>query len=354
MKELLTLGKDELEIAYLAIAEFALYLLIATAVVITAVYFIVKRKKPSAIESFKKITLGLVLGFAITFTAIIFYMQIARLVIKDEVGAGFYLILGAVLVLVVGAVFMYLKKPIIALLAGVLYAVLLLAVLPREDGYEPLSPWGMYLSTLALIAIVVLILFFLCRKQKSDFNARSLAYAGICMALSYALSYIKIFSMPLGGSITLASLLPLMIFSYVFGAKKGVFVGALYGVLQCLQSPQIYHPVQVLIDYPIAFAMIGLAGAFKDVNFIKEDWLKFILGGLLAVIMRYLSHVVSGYFVFYSWSLYDNAFLYSVVYNAYCFIDYLLPCIVAVFLFKNKTFSAMLTSLNATAGEQAE
>ena len=53
MKELLTLGKDELEIAYLAIAEFALYLLIATAVVITAVYFIVKRKKPDAIETFR-------------------------------------------------------------------------------------------------------------------------------------------------------------------------------------------------------------------------------------------------------------------------------------------------------------
>jgi thiamine transporter len=354
MKDLLTLDKDVLEIAYLAIAEFVLYLLIATAVVITVVYFIVKRKKPEALETFKKITLGLVLGFALTFTAIIFYMQVARLVIKDAIDVNFYLILGAVVVLSVGAVLMYLKKPLIALATALLYAVLLLAVLPSEDGYEPLSPWGMYLSTIALVAVVAVILILLCRKQKATFNARSLAYAGICMALSYALSYIKIFSMPLGGSITLASMLPLMIFSYVFGAKKGVFVGALYGVLQCLQSPQIYHPVQVLIDYPIAFAMIGLSGAFKDVNVLKQDWLKFILGGLLAVAMRYFAHVISGYFVFYSWALYDNAFLYSVVYNAYCFIDYLLPCIVAVFLFKNKSFTSLVASVTPIEETSAE
>ena len=348
MKELLTLDKDVLEIAYLAIAEFALYLLIATAVVITAVYFIIKGKKPSLLDGFKKIALGLILGFALTFTAIIFYMQIARLVIKDAIGLGFFLILGAVVVLVAGAVLMYLKKPLFALVIAVLYAVLLLAVLPREDGYEPLSPWGMYLSTLALIAIVSVLLILLCRKQKASFNARSLAYAGICMALSYALSYIKIFSMPLGGSVTLASMLPLMVFSYAFGAKKGVFVGALYGVLQCLQSPQIYHPVQVLIDYPIAFAMIGLAGAFRDVKAIKQDYLKFLLGGLLAVFMRYVAHVISGYFVFYSWALYDNAFLYSVAYNSYCFIDYVLPCIVAVLLFKNKAFSNLFESISST------
>lgn len=65
-------------------------------------------------------------------------------------------------------------------------------------------------------------------------------------------------------------MLPLMLFSYMFGIRKGIIVGAIYGVLQAIQDPWIIHPAQFFLDYPIAFAMTGLAGIFKELNVIKS------------------------------------------------------------------------------------
>ncbi|MBR2384770.1 MAG: energy-coupled thiamine transporter ThiT, partial [Clostridia bacterium] len=70
----------------------------------------------------------------------------------------------------------------------------------------------------------------------------------MCVALSFALSYIKLFEMPQGGSVTLFSMLPIMLFSYIYGMKKGLLVGVIYGLLQAVQDPYIIHPAQFLLD----------------------------------------------------------------------------------------------------------
>ena len=125
----------------------------------------------------------------------------------------------------------------------------------KNDNYY--SPYfkkaPLYISAIVLLATIVGLSFLLGRKENFKFDSRSVAFGAICVAMSFALSYVRLFRLPQGGSVTLASLLPLMIFSYIFGVKKGLFVGLIYGVLQAIQDPYIIHPMQFLLDYPIAF-----------------------------------------------------------------------------------------------------
>lgn len=58
-----------------------------------------------------------------------------------------------------------------------------------------------------------------------------------------------------------------MLYSYMFGTKKGVFAGMIYGVLQAFQDTYILHPAQFLLDYPLAFSAIGLAGHVRAHRF---------------------------------------------------------------------------------------
>ncbi len=191
----------------------------------------------------------------------------------------------------------------------------------------------------ALLTVVTVIGLSLFDKSKLRFTSRSLAYAGICVAMSFALSYIKLWDMPNGGSVTLVSLLPVMIYAYAFGAKKGVFVGFAYGVLQATQDPWIIHPAQFLLDYPIAFSCVGLAGLFGGSNVAEEKpWLKFLLGGLLAGAFRYLCHLLSGVFAFEAYAEGVNPWVYSLIYNSYVFVDLAFVLIVGAFVFSSKAF----------------
>ena len=70
-------------------------------------------------------------------------------------------------------------------------------------------------------------------------KTKSLVYGALCIALSFALSYVKLFSMPMGGSVTLCSMLPLMFYSYRFGLSKGLLAGLAYGLLQLIQKPEL-------------------------------------------------------------------------------------------------------------------
>lgn len=102
-----------------------------------------------------------------------------------------------------------------------------------------------------------------------------------------------------GGSVTAASLLPLMIYSYMFGVKKGIFAGFIYGVLQAIQDPWLIHPAQFLLDYPVAFACIGIAGLFaKTEKLAKLPQVQFGLGAIAASALRFLCHILSGVFAF--------------------------------------------------------
>ena len=354
---ILSLGKDGLKNAYSALQEFALYLTLALALIVFVCFLVFNFKLKSKLETFKKFTFGFVFGYALTLTLCISFFMVARLIVKQEIDLNFYLVLGFLALCVlycISSIICYLigKKAFkICNIAGIscilAYLAVLLFLLPTvEETYSPLSFYGMYIFSFILIAIVVLITFLFDRKNTNIAPTKSMAYAGVSIALAFALSYIKLFSMPQGGSVTLASMLPLIIYSYVFGVKKGVFAGIVYGTLQCLQSPQIYQPMQVLLDYPVAFACIGLSGIARNFNKIKFPAVKFIIGATIGCVGRYFAHFLSGYYVFSSWAMAGyTALTWSLVYNLYIVVELLIILFVGCVLFSSKSFNKEITKL---------
>ena len=154
--------------------------------------------------------------------------------------------------------------------------------------------------------------------------------------MSFALSYIKLWDMPAGGSVTLVSLLPVMLYSVMFGAKKGVAVGFTYGVLQAVQDPWLIHPAQFLLDYPVAFSAAGLAGVLKNAKLLPQ--IKFTLGALVAGTMRFICHVLSGALAFEAYAEGQNPWIYSLGYNVYVFVDIALVIAAGILLFSSKAF----------------
>ena len=179
-------------------------------------------------------------------------------------------------------------------------------------------------AVVATIVMTALLIDLVKRPPKSGkTDVRALTYGALCMAMSFVLSYIKLWSMPLGGSVTLASMLPLLWYSNKFGVRNGLIAGAAYGLLQLIQKPEIYHWAQVLLDYPLAFGMLGLAGCVKNLQ----------LGSILGVAGRWIMHILSGAIFFAEWvpEGWSNAWIYSAAYNGGYLLAELILCIVLSF-----------------------
>jgi thiamine transporter len=132
-----------------------------------------------------------------------------------------------------------------------------------------------------------------------------------------------------------------MIYAYIYGAKKGLLIGLLYGLLQAVQDPWLIHPAQFMLDYPIAFSCITLAGVVSDtINSASKPYLTFTLGAVASGVFRYVCHVISGMFAFgaYAPSGTTNFFAFSLVYNSYVFIDILLVIVAGFIVFTSKSF----------------
>lgn len=164
--------------------------------------------------------------------------------------------------------------------------------------------------------------------SRKTWNAKSLAFAALSIALSFILSYIKIFRMPNSGSVTLASMLPLMLFAASYGVGPGLLAGAAYGLLQYLQGGYFVHPIQFLLDYPIAFALIGLAGLYKYMPTAWSQW-SIYAAMVLGALGRCVSATLAG--IFY----WETAPWASLVYNgAYLVPDTLICIALAIFVGK--------------------
>ena len=164
--------------------------------------------------------------------------------------------------------------------------------------------------------------------SRKTWNAKSLAFAALSIALSFILSYIKIFRMPNSGSVTLASMLPLMLFAASYGVGPGLLAGAAYGLLQYLQGGYFVHPIQFLLDYPIAFALIGLAGLYKYMPKAWSQW-SIYAAMVLGALGRCISATLAG--IFY----WETAPWASLVYNgAYLVPDTLICIALAIFVGK--------------------
>lgn len=214
------------------------------------------------------------------------------------------------------------------------------------DGYYTdesanFSSIALYVFAGLLLILSIVCAFAFAKKDKDGFDSRCIATAGICVALSFALSYIKLFEMPQGGSVTLLSMLPIMLFAYVYGMKKGLLVGVIYGLLQAVQDPYIIHPAQFLLDYPMAFALMGFAGILTYTKLFKNSpQLRFSISVILGGTFRFISHVLAGTFAFGAYSIESglSPFVYSLGYNSYVFVDVALILVAGIALFSSKAF----------------
>lgn len=203
-------------------------------------------------------------------------------------------------------------------------------------------------AVLAVAAIVGALLFGW--KDKSGFDSKSIALAGVCVAMSFVLSYIKLWSMPQGGSVTFVSMLPVMLYAYMYGTKKGVLIGFIYGIMQAMQDPWIIHPAQFLLDYPVAFAMVGFAGLFSGIKAIKLPQIKFALGAVVAGSLRFLCHVLAGVYAFGADAVdkgfegVGNFWIYSLGYNSFIFVDIALVIVAGVLVLSSKSFNRQFES----------
>ncbi|MDP2859493.1 MAG: energy-coupled thiamine transporter ThiT [Bacillota bacterium] len=144
-------------------------------------------------------------------------------------------------------------------------------------------------------------------------NTRALVESGVMIGLAWVLHLIRIFRMPQGGSVTAGSMIPLIILALRWGPKWGIGAGVVYGMIRNLMDPFVVHPVQYLLDYPIAFGSLGLAGFFQ-----KSP----VLGTVVGIAGRLVASVISGVVFFGSYAPKGTpALQYSLVYNA----SYLVP-----------------------------
>ena len=200
---------------------------------------------------------------------------------------------------------------------------------------------SLYLASGISAAVLVCIAVFGDKRHTKEFDSKSITYAAICIAMSFALSFMRIARLPQGGSITPASLLPLMLYAYMFGVRKGIFAGFTYGLLQAFQDPTVLHPAQFLLDYPMAFAWIGLAGLFAQCKPLhKYPQAQFAFSGILAGLGRFLMHFLSGTFAFGVFAPEGTpAALYSLAYQAgYVLPDLAIAIGVGIALFSSKAF----------------
>ncbi|EKY27931.1 energy-coupled thiamine transporter ThiT [Clostridium celatum] len=175
------------------------------------------------------------------------------------------------------------------------------------------------LTIITLIGCAILLIAFI--KFKSlKFDSKLIARIGLAIALAFILDMIKIYTLPNGGgSISLGSMVPILLLSFIYGPSIGLFTGFLFGVFKLILDPYILNPIQVLFDYPLPFMAVGIAGFFKN---------KYI-GASIGMFLRFISHFISGVIFFGSYAPEGmSPIIYSLVVNGSAVGGELLICLV--------------------------
>ncbi|SCW83760.1 thiamine transporter [Lachnospiraceae bacterium C10] len=180
-----------------------------------------------------------------------------------------------------------------------------------EDYYLP-TMWGY--TALVVIMLVLLCGFFFLTGKERKVSTKQLAFSAVAIALATVASMIKVFELPMGGAITLFSMMFISLIGYWYGTGAGIIAASAYGILQMILWPYIYNPVQPFFDYVFAFGALGLSGVFKDSKY------GLVKGYLLGIFGRFVFSFLSGVIFFANTSFAGmkgmlSAIVYSLVYN---------------------------------------
>lgn len=140
------------------------------------------------------------------------------------------------------------------------------------------------------------VIALLCIKGRKQYDAKKLAFAGVTLGLSFVLSLFKVSPVPNGGSVTAASFVPVLIYTYVYGVSEGLLVGIAMGLFNFATSPYILTPMTFVLDYLLAFASIGVMGIAK--KFTKKTTFNVVLGTVAVYVVRFVFHLFSGIIYF--------------------------------------------------------
>ena len=203
------------------------------------------------------------------------------------------------------------------------------------------------LGVVVLCALGILLFATLGKKQT---QTRELVFAASCIALSFVLSFVKVKAGANGGSVTLASFVPIIIYSYVYGVRKGLLIGAIYGLLQIIEGGCYFvHVIQFLADYILAFASVGLVSVFRKVSSNKK-WGIYVGVGLV-IFTRFLMHTIAGMY-WYTELAFMDAFITSVLYNGtYMLPELVITMAVVALLVQSGNFSHLTNILEGKKQE---
>lgn len=168
-------------------------------------------------------------------------------------------------------------------------------------------------------------------------TTRILSEAAVLVALAGALNFVKIFTLPQGGSITAGAMVPICWFALRRGAKWGIFAGVVFSFVVMLNPVDFYvvNPAQLLLDYPIAFGALGLAGAFRRHP---------LVGVGVGILGRFLSHFASGVIFFSMFAPTGmSPLLYSALYNgSYLSGEFVVTVLIMFLLVKRRALDLYL------------
>ena len=229
------------------------------------------------------------------------------------------------------------------------------------------------LAVMVIAVVAVNLVPRLVHKWEISYSTRDLTYGAACLALAFALSWAGV-TLPNGGTITVASLVPIFIYCYYFGFRKGIVVTAAYTLLQFFQFPNIVSPWSAFFDYILPYFSLCVAGLFcykpqKYNAFVKRNksegdkgakssikkW-AFTVGGhwgifvgvVVHMLIRYFCQTVSGVMNYELW--YGDGFsfgyklAFSLGYNAYGLIDSAITFVALVILLSSRMFNSFMTA----------
>lgn len=182
-----------------------------------------------------------------------------------------------------------------------------------DDGSVRLTTPGIIIVIAIIAALILLAAFLRHRKseKKGKLTTKQLVFSAVALALAIVCSMIKFADLPMGGSVTLFSMLFIVLIGYWYGPSVGLMTGIAYGLLQFVMEPIFYTLPQMITDYPLAFGALGLAGFFSN----KKWGLQ--IGYLVGVFGRYVFAVISGVIFFGAYAPEGTpAIVYSLGYNA--------------------------------------
>lgn len=213
------------------------------------------------------------------------------------------------------------------------------------DGSVHLTTIGSVIVFILIAAILITAAILRHRKatKKATLTTKQLVFSAVAIALAVVCSMIKLFEMPMGGSVTLLSMLFIVLIAYWYGPYVGIMTAVAYGLVQFVMEPIFYTLPQMLLDYPLAFGALGFAGFFSKKKFGLQ------IGYLVGVAGRFVFATLSGVIFFASYAPEGmNPWVYSILYQG----SYLLPeAIVTLILISIKPIAKALARVKAQAAE---